>query len=473
MRKLRKVMALLLTLAMVMGMSLTTFAANAREQITVNGLANTGTNSVSYVKILEPNVKAPGGYQFADGVTIEGYDTAKDFMNASVDQQKTALLNEETVLPTGTTGEVTGNTSFSATVDAGYYAVYITNTAGQDDPVITYNNPMIVSVEYENAKLNVEDGTYTYDVKKDDSDHSVTAKYTSIPVTKKGEDKNEKDETVEIGQKATYTIETFIPSEVTTFTLTDILTGATYDQDSVVVKIEGNNTNIASSTVTFPLTKLEDMLITLDDYLTDNAGKRVTITYDVTVTGTKVGNTVTPNDNKHEYTPAQEELYTGGVQLTKYSDNGTTPMQGAKFVLYKNVKETGESEPTAYYAVVDNNGNLINWTTNKSDATQLTTNNNGVITVDGLDLDTYYFEEVEAPEGYSINPEIKDVIVSEENTNKKDPYNRAATTMNDTELASLPSTGGIGTTIFTIGGCVIMIAAAGLYFASRRKHGEN
>lgn len=39
----------------------------------------------------------------------------------------------------------------------------------------------------------------------------------------------------------------------------------------------------------------------------------------------------------------------------------------------------------------------------------------------------------------------------------------------NTQLVALPSTGGIGTTIFTIGGCVIMIAAAGLYFASRRK----
>ena len=32
-----------------------------------------------------------------------------------------------------------------------------------------------------------------------------------------------------------------------------------------------------------------------------------------------------------------------------------------------------------------------------------------------------------------------------------------------------PSTGGIGTTIFTIGGCAIMIIAAGLFFATRRK----
>ena len=41
--------------------------------------------------------------------------------------------------------------------------------------------------------------------------------------------------------------------------------------------------------------------------------------------------------------------------------------------------------------------------------------------------------------------------------------------MADTKLASLPGTGGIGTTIFTIGGCAIMIAAAGLFFATRKK----
>ena len=35
--------------------------------------------------------------------------------------------------------------------------------------------------------------------------------------------------------------------------------------------------------------------------------------------------------------------------------------------------------------------------------------------------------------------------------------------------STLPSTGGIGTTIFTIAGCLIMIAAAGLFFATRRK----
>lgn len=39
----------------------------------------------------------------------------------------------------------------------------------------------------------------------------------------------------------------------------------------------------------------------------------------------------------------------------------------------------------------------------------------------------------------------------------------------NTKLSTLPGTGGIGTTIFTIGGCVIMVAAAGLFIASRKK----
>ena len=43
----------------------------------------------------------------------------------------------------------------------------------------------------------------------------------------------------------------------------------------------------------------------------------------------------------------------------------------------------------------------------------------------------------------------------------------------NTQLSALPSTGGIGTTIFTIGGCAIMIAAAALFFAGRRKEKSN
>lgn len=43
------------------------------------------------------------------------------------------------------------------------------------------------------------------------------------------------------------------------------------------------------------------------------------------------------------------------------------------------------------------------------------------------------------------------------------------TSIPNTKLSTLPGTGGIGTTIFTVGGCAIMVVAAGLFIASRKK----
>lgn len=133
----------------------------------------------------------------------------------------------------------------------------------------------------------------------------------------------------------------------------------------------------------------------------------------------------------------------------------------------------------------------------------------GQIELKGLAAGTYYIKETKAPAGYSVNAtpvkvEItgltfndndeltgwtikvndQDVASFVYGTNeggqtkfvrsdviKKDgntEYNKGYDILN-TKITELPSTGGIGTTIFTIVGCGIMIAAAGLFFASRRK----
>ena len=91
---------------------------------------------------------------------------------------------------------------------------------------------------------------------------------------------------------------------------------------------------------------------------------------------------------------------------------------------------------------------------------------NGTVQVKGLEEGNYWFKEVKAPEGYSINEAGVPVTIVADDT--KDVSMVGSLT--DSKLSSLPSTGGIGTTIFTIGGIVIMVAAAGLYFANRRKN---
>ena len=121
-----------------------------------------------------------------------------------------------------------------------------------------------------------------------------------------------------------------------------------------------------------------------------------------------------------------------------------------------------------------------------------TSDANGQIHFSQLKKGTYYLKELTAPDGYSVNTHVYTVVIDTTYNNdgtlatwsvKIDDKTSTFTLNNEgtwekvknethivnTTLSSLPSTGGIGTTIFTIVGCGIMIAAAGLFFASRRK----
>ena len=457
MKKIKKVLAMIMAMAMIMGLGLTANAANAKSTITITNLAGTGTNTVEYYKILEPDVKAESGYKFVEGVNVDGFATAKAFIEAGVEAKKTALNSEKTVLGTKLTDGTVEGTTWTANVEAGLYAAFATNTSDKDEPVVTYTNPMILSVQYDKAAENGEG--YDYNVAATQDKNAVVAKFTRIPVEKTGQDADG-DDVVEIGQKATYTIKTFMPSEVESFKLKDALTGATYDKETVKVTIGRESVELADGMVTFD-DKKNTMTIDLTSKLEGNEGKAVVVTYDVTITGTEVNNTVEYGDGKHEAN-SNVTFYTGSIKLTKYADNKKTPMAGAEFVVFKNTKEG------VRYAVVVN-GNIQSWTAVKKDATRLTTNADGVIQVNGLNLGTYSFEEVEAPDGFTINTDKPAVEVKRENTTAEAEFKPASTEMYDTNIIGLPSTGGIGTTLFTIGGIVIMVAAAALYFANRKK----
>ena len=118
--------------------------------------------------------------------------------------------------------------------------------------------------------------------------------------------------------------------------------------------------------------------------------------------------------------------------------------------------------------------------------------NKGQLIIRGLAKGTYYLKEVKAPTGYSLSDHeyviVVDATIDDDGNltawkvtvDGQDLFavsqgavitqkNEENGHIPNTKLSSLPSTGGIGTTIFTIGGCAIMIVAAGLYFASRRK----
>lgn len=93
----------------------------------------------------------------------------------------------------------------------------------------------------------------------------------------------------------------------------------------------------------------------------------------------------------------------------------------------------------------------------------------GTLKVTGLDEGNYEFKETKAPTGYKVNSENKAFTIE---ANETAEVKVDAGNFVNTKLSSLPSTGGMGTYLFTIIGVVVMAGAAGAFFISRRKGSE-
>ncbi len=207
--------------------------------------------------------------------------------------------------------------------------------------------------------------------------------------------------------------------------------------------------------------------------------------------------------------------FTYELDVTKVDGSTGEELEGAEFVL-KNA--TGDS---AKYAMVDADGKFRGWSDAKIDnltsttingvsvavTTKLVSGENGLFTVCGLDDGTYYLEETKEPGGYnklasdvkleiSANTQhtqewsgtaadaLKQWAVEEDDTNPYDvvklvvgdkttTYSKDDTYAVGTEVENfmglqLPSTGGIGTTIFYVVGGT-MAAGAGVYLISKKR----
>lgn len=195
-----------------------------------------------------------------------------------------------------------------------------------------------------------------------------------------------------------------------------------------------------------------------------NAGKKITVTYTAKVKELNVENKAGGHAADVEYggNNVPVKLFTGEITLVKFGNGDeTNVLANAEFEVYK----SGENTPLKFKQ--QENGNYRYAPDAKDATTTVITNKEGIVIVEGLNVGTYHFKETKAPKGYSINTDGKDITLTQ--TGVATATVKADGKLNDTKLHALPSTGGIGTTIFTIAGCLIMIAAAGLFFASRKK----
>lgn len=178
--------------------------------------------------------------------------------------------------------------------------------------------------------------------------------------------------------------------------------------------------------------------------------------------------------------------YVWGMGVRKFANLGKgkedTPLADAEFRLYK---MDGETKKYAQFTETGTNTSIYklnktdNWTTNETDATKVLTPVSGNIRFEGLDAGTYYLEETAAPVGYNkltdpIKVEIKSTLPAAGGTasytvtyNDTTPTDHIVRVENKAG-AVLPSTGGMGTTLFYVVGGGLMVAAAVLLITKKR-----
>jgi fimbrial isopeptide formation D2 family protein/LPXTG-motif cell wall-anchored protein len=267
--------------------------------------------------------------------------------------------------------------------------------------------------------------------------------------------------------------------------------------DVVFKDKDGNITDDMTNAASFVF---DELLVDKDgtgiDYLKDESAATITITYTAKVVGASQIVDKNTNTYKYEYgnptggtqltslPDKHATVYTYGFKIFKYTGENT-PLAGAEFSLKK--KDGGDE---ALKFNIDNNNNYVYdpADTDNEDA-KLVSDDNGYVNIWGLDAGTYTLEETKAPDGYNlladtidvtITPKVKDGIENADCTVSLTGADGALTEVDgytvevlNTTGTQLPGTGGMGTTLFTAGGLLILCAAgAFLYFNRKRLFGR-
>ena len=292
------------------------------------------------------------------------------------------------------------------------------------------------------------------------------------------------DRTVEIGQKLTYTITGKVPSTkgYTKFTyqVTDTMSeGLTFNKD---VKVTIGGTAVTDAAITYNDNGFEASINMMNYQKQIDAP--VVITYTATVNENaiqrdKETNTATlkysndPADkNSFKESSVEVNVFSFNIVINKYAaDNESTKLEGAKFVL-----KNAENKYYKYDAATK----AATWVADKADATEVTTDENGVARFDGLQAGTYKLEETAAPAGYNqltkditivLNKDGSATIDSASSTLGAD-HSLTAGVANSTGTM-LPETGGIGTVIFVALGALAVICAGVFLVTNKRMSKES
>ena len=485
MKHMKRFMALFAALALVLAMAVPAFAesgttsATATGRITINNavvgktykvyriLDLDSANSDYSAIIYKTNDKWAG---FINTVKDTYFDKIDDttrvvtVKNGLTEANAKALavsaktwLTNNTIEPDATKVVATSSTVSFDNLKLGYYLVETSEWG-------TSNVDAVFSLDTTkpNATINEKNSDTTTDKKIVENGDLKATNSASIGDT--------------VNYKTTITVKDGDPKD---YVLHDKMTGLEFNAGSVKIQVTNGSTSKELAATTDYEVKTPSDGCTFHIEFKANVLKPndvVEVTYSAKVaesaaigdSGNKNETHLDYGENKHT-TTSETKTYVWSFDVHKYTGENTA-LAGAKFKVLNSDKSK-----TAYfkYNATAKVYKFAGWTAVEGAVYEFTTPDDGNIAFEGLDSGTYYLEEIEAPKGYNkLNDAIKFTIADEnapvkgqvsydtDSTGTIKVLNNAGTT--------LPTTGGIGTTIFYLIGGGLMVAAAVLLIAKKR-----
>lgn len=473
----KKLFAALLAAALVLAMAVPAFAetsANPKGSITISNTVkdetytiyrmfkldsyNAESNTYSYTveSAWENFFKTGAGRNY---ITLDGQNhptwTAADENDSTTVAAfaKAALAWAAEKNISGTKETATGDTVTFSNLDLGYYLVDSSlgalcglNTTNPDATITEKNGQPTIEKEVKNGDTW---GT-TNDAKIGDTvEFQVKVK-------------------VEAGAKnyvVTDTMEKGLSFDSKTLTVTCNGATATLNSD-YSLELNKNNTTF---TLTFA-----------DSYVAGKVGETIVVTYAATlnenavVAGNK--NNATLHYGNKQTVNKETTTYTYEFDLVKVDGTTNKLLNGAEFKLY----ETKDSDTALRFVKNADGSYRVALNTENGENVTDTIVVNGKVHISGLDKVNYWLEETRAPDGYNKLTERQEVKLSEGSQNAT--LETGATTwaegnggvvVENNAGTVLPSTGGMGTTLFYVIGGGLMVAAVVLLVTKKRMEHKN
>lgn len=518
MKHTRKIASLLLALVMVLGLATTAFAAGNDGSITISNATVGETYAVYKVFDLNYTNDAVSYSYTKTGDTDALYSaltdesspftltatTTENIYNVSLkggknaaDVSKFLTDNKALLTQTGDTKTADSATVKFENLPYGYY--YITSSLGT-----------VVTIDSAKKDVTVIDKNQTPGWDPEDPENPDESGEQGKFVASAADGEYAKTSTAAIGDTAYFKINAFAPKYagdklVAAYTFTDTLAnGFTYNDDLKVTLGDAELTKDTDYTVSVSADGQTITVVvnagTIADY---PAEAHLSITYSAKVDADAVYdniNTVSmswtvypngdngdpdpdqppydPNDPTDPDNPGKDptdpskptdsktDTYVFGFNVQKYKESvaDENKLDGAKFKLYDAATE-GNEIPVV--KVSDGVYRVASAEEKSAEGFVSAEIEAGAAKIFGLDATTYYLEETVAPNGYNILTAREKVEIKSDDVDNSGILNSTINVINNAGTL-LPSTGGMGTTLFYVIGGLLVVAAAVLLITKKR-----